>query len=484
MRTPKAVGGIVGALFFVELVSGMLQGYYTPLMTDIARNLDIHDADVNWFEAAQLLVSAMLVPVLSKLGDLFGHRRLLVIAAVVTAVATWGVAFAPGFTSYLVFWAAQGIFTVWLPLEVALIHIRSAREADPAATTRRATGIIVAALQAGAILGALSAGLFSSVFDGNLVLVLSVPAVATTAVVVVILRWVPDVHERRSHGSVDLAGAALLSTSLLLVVGGLMLIRVDGLASPWPWLSFLVGLTLLVPFARQERRHADPLIDLAVMRQASMWPVQLTALLFGVSILGAQIPLSTYARTDPDEYGYGLGLSAGGVAPVIGLYVLSLLVGAALFARVSTALTPRRTLIGAAALVGIGYLGLLLLHDSLPEVVVCMATAGLGSGALVAAIPAAAASAAPPGGTAVATGLTNTTKTLGGAFASSIFALALASGVAADSSDTAAPLRGYLTVWAICGGTALVAALCLVFVPRGAFSHPVEPAVVTPEEHV
>ncbi|MGH1563260.1 MFS transporter [Mumia sp. DW29H23] len=481
MRTPKAVGGIVGALFFVELVSGMLQGYYTPLMTDIARNLGIHDADVNWFEAAQLLVSAMLVPVLSKLGDLYGHRRLLLIAAVVTAVSTWGIAFAPGFGSYLVFWAAQGIFTVWLPLEVALIHIRSAREADPAATTRRATGIIVAALQAGAIFGALSAGLFDSVFDGDLVLVLSVPAVATTLVVLVVVRWVPDVHHR-SAGRVDLVGAGLLSTSLLLVVGGLMLVRVDGLASPWPWLTFALGLVLLVPFVRQEKRHPDPLIDLAVMRRSSMWPVQLTALLFGVSILGAQIPLSTFARTDPDEYGYGLGLSASGVAPVIGLYVLSLLVGAALFARVSAALTPRRTLIGAATLVGIGYLGLLLLHDSLPEVVLCMATAGLGSGALVAALPAAAASAAPPGGTAVATGLTNTTKTLGGAFASSVFALALASGGTVDPDVTAAPLHGYVTVWAICGVTALIAAACLVVVPRGAFSHQPVSTPTTPQE--
>ena len=62
----------------------------------------------------------------------------------------------------------------------------------------------------------------------------------------------------------------------------------------------------------------------------------------------------------------------------------------------------------------------------------CMVVAGLGSGALVAALPAMAAAAAPPHQTGVATGLTNTTKTLGGAFASAIFALALASGVDTD----------------------------------------------------
>jgi hypothetical protein len=55
--------------------------------------------------------------------------------------------------------------------------------------------------------------------------------------------------------------------------------------------------------------------------------------------------------------------------------------------------------------------------------------------------------------------MTNTTKTIGGAFASSVFAIALASTGTVDAEATAhASLSGYLTVWAICGVTALVAA--------------------------
>ena len=53
---------IVGFLVCVEIASGVLQGYYTPIYTDIADHLDIADADVNWFEAAQLIVSALVVP--------------------------------------------------------------------------------------------------------------------------------------------------------------------------------------------------------------------------------------------------------------------------------------------------------------------------------------------------------------------------------------------------------------------------------------
>src|SRR3954468_14600312 len=73
-------GGPGGYLVFVEFTSGVLQGYYIPLLTDVARHLDIHDADVNWLEAAQLMLSAIAVPILAKLGVLYGHRRMLLVS--------------------------------------------------------------------------------------------------------------------------------------------------------------------------------------------------------------------------------------------------------------------------------------------------------------------------------------------------------------------------------------------------------------------
>ena len=68
--------GLVGYLFFVEFVSGVLQGYYIPLIPDLVEYLGIRDPDFNWFEAAQLLLSALVVPILAKLGDMIGHKNL------------------------------------------------------------------------------------------------------------------------------------------------------------------------------------------------------------------------------------------------------------------------------------------------------------------------------------------------------------------------------------------------------------------------
>jgi MFS family permease len=464
-RSPLA--GVVGALVVVEATSGLLQGYYTPLLTDVARHLGIHDADVNWFEAAQLLLSAIVVPVLARLGDMFGHRRVLISSLIVTAAASWGLAFAGSFWLFTLLWAVQGFYVVWLPMNVSIIHARARKHPNTAELTSKGAGLIVVALQAGAIGGALLAGQLGLIFADSLWITLCVPAALVTVALIVVLVRVPDPGVR-AGGRVDTWGAVLLSLSLLAITGSLSLVRVGGFTA-WVMGMLAVGLALLAGFVRYELGQKDPIIDMRLVARPTLWPVFLTAALFGVSVLGAQGPLSTFAGTDPNEVGYGLGLDSASRSYLIGAYVMSLLVGAAVFARVSRAITPRRLLIAASGMVAAGYLLLVPFHGGVMVVASCMVVAGLGSGALVAALPATAAAAAPPHQTGVATGLTNTTKTLGGAFASAIFALALATGADTETT-TAAPLAGYQVVWAICGVTAIAAVIALFTMPKVAFT--------------
>lgn len=160
----------------------------------------------------------------------------------------------------------------------------------------------------------------------------------------------------------------------------------------------------LYPFGRLELLAADrgaaPLIDLRILACRGQWPIQLTALLFGASVLGAQIPLSTFVRTDPAVTGYGLGADASTLSLLIGGYVLSLAAG-----TLAYPLLARR--IGAPAAMMVG-----------------------------------------------------------GAIASSVFAIALSATIdrrpARHRHGKSHPsIDGYLTVWAICGLTALLAAAVL-----------------------
>ena len=473
----SAVGvtaGLIGWFVLVELVSGILQGYYVPLFSDIVVKLGIHDSDVNWFEASQLLLSALVVPILAKLGDMYGHKKILLIAAILTAGATWWLAFATSFWSFLVAWALQGFYVVWLPLEIALIFERGRRQSRGVSTTRRAAGLLVVGLQAGAIIGALAAGRIFTATNENLTTTLMVPAIAVTLIALVIWFGVPESTPEAGR-SLDTWGFVILAWGLLLVTGGLAWMRMIGEmslgASAWAWVVALVvaGLGVFVWFVRYELRQKDPAIDIRVLRRPEMWPVQATAFLVGISLLGAQGPLSTYAGTDR-SLGYGLGLDATERSNIIGVYLVSLIVGAVVFAITSRRLSPRIVLIVAAALVGVGYALFLPFHLELWQVLLNLCIAGLGCGALVGALPAAAAAAAPTGQTGIASALTNTTKTIGGTFSSAVFGVVLAAGAGAVASQTAASLGGYMTVWAICAGGGFLAAVLLLFVPKVAFA--------------
>ncbi len=459
---------IIGWLVLVEITSGILQGYYIPLIPDLVKHLGIRDADFNWFEASQLLLSALVVPVLAKLGDMFGHKRILLISTVLTAGASWWLAFAGDFWSFLAAWALQGFYVVWLPLEVALIFDRGRRSGRGASQTRRAAGLLIVALEVGAIIGALSAGRIFVALGENITLTLFLPAICVTLVFFAILFGVPE-SEPSASRSLDVVGFTLLTLALLLITSGLTFLRINGAGSWWVWALIAIGVVAFWPFGRWELGHKDPAIDLRVMRQPSMWPVLLTAGLVGISLLGAQAPLATYAGTDRVN-GYGLGLDASDISTLIGVYLISMIVGALLFPLLSKWASPRAALIGAAFLVAIGYLLFIPFHLEVWQVFMNMCIAGLGSGALVGALPAAAAAAAPKGQTGIAAALTNTTKTIGGSFASAVFGVVLIAGVASTATATAASLAGYMVVWAVCGIGALVAAVLLFFVPKLAFA--------------
>lgn len=459
---------VVGFLVLVEFASGVLQGYYTPIYPQIAEHLSIHEGDLNWAEAAQLVVSALCIPLLSRLADLIGHKRVLLISTAVTALGSWVLAFAPGLTTFIIGWAIQGAYVIWLPIEIALIHRRTRRSGRQELLTRRGAAVLVGALELSVIIAALASGFLISALDMNLLL--AVPALVVTAVFFVILVGIEQAPGDDRDASFDLAGLGLISLALVVLMAGLVQLRLAGPGDLLAWVTIAASLPIFWWFVRYELAHPQPVLDVRMIAAPTQWPIQLTAFLFGMPVLGAQLPLSTFAQADPQVRGYGLGAEPAFMSVLIGVYVVSMAVGAfALPLTTRVVGGTRQALILSCLLVGTGYALWLVLHDHTWQALLNMAIAGLGSGALVAALPAAAASAAPPERTGIATGLTNGTKTVGGAIASAIFAIALTATGTLGGPEEVAPFAGYLTVWGVCSAAAFLAAGVLLLAPRGGF---------------
>jgi len=181
--TTTGTASAVGFLVVLEFTSGLLQGWLPPLLPGILAQYETTAAELNWVSAVYLLSSTVCVPLLSRLGDLYGHRRLLVVAAVLVAIGSVLVAVAPTFGVLLLGRAVQGPLGAFLPLEFAIVRERAGSRAG------RAIGLLVGALAIGGSLGLLLSGLTRQHL--SLPATLWIPAVLTILAVPVAALLVP-----------------------------------------------------------------------------------------------------------------------------------------------------------------------------------------------------------------------------------------------------------------------------------------------------
>lgn len=450
---PKvSVRAVVGFLVFCELASGFAQGFYAPLLGEIAGHLRVSDADITWFLTVQTLAAAVCVPLLSKLGDIFGHRRLLRIAVVAVLIGTLVTAFLPSYPIVLAARILVGPLAVWLPLEIALVHNRIKGE-----TARTSIGLLVSCLTGGAILGTLAAGLFSAVLP-SLTLTLLVPVVFVAVSAYAVFFKVPE-STTRTAAKVDVLGFVGIGLAMVLLLFGLRLASTSGFASPATIATLAAALVVFAVWVVWELRTTSPAIDLRLVVSPGLGPVYLTAFLFGMVMFGAQSPTTTFLTADPAQTGYGFAASASTASAVTAVVTILATLGAATFAPLARRVGIRAVLIAGALAAASGSLVQIAFHDHLWQIFVVSAINGIGMGLLLGALPALVAELAPTDSTGIAAGVYNSLRTLGGSTAGAVFAVVLAGFTTTGALHSS--IQGYITIWGVCAAAFLIAAVAL-----------------------
>ncbi|MEU4169348.1 MFS transporter [Streptomyces sp. NPDC026665] len=451
---PASVTAVVGLLVLFELMSGFLQTGITPLLPELGEHHGIGDSTLNWIVSVQLLAGAVMVPVFGRLGDLYGHRRMLRLAIAAVAAGSLLVALAPTFPVLLLGRVFQGALVALLPLEIALV-----RDRLPVEHARRAIARLVGALTLGGLLGAVVMGAAAKAVD-SIQLVLLVPALFALLCVPVSFLFIPE-SVPKAVGRPDWPGAALLGLSLLSLLGGVSRVDHDGWTSAGVLLPLGLFAVLMSLWVRTELRCPAPLVDLRAMKGRGVGRLYLVSFFFGVMYFGSQSPNATFLAADPTTDGYGFGLTA------LDISLVSLPGAvAALFTSACTALIARRlgyrgTLLAAFGLMAAGFLGLACLHDSVGEMVIAVSVCGAGVGAALGAMPTVIVEATEPQHTGVASALYNNVKTVGGAVSGGVVASLLASHT--KPGGTTPYEGGYTAVWLLCA----VCGLCAIAAVAG-----------------
>jgi MFS family permease len=453
---PPRPNVVVVVLALGGIVVSLMQTLVIPLIPQLPALLGASPADTPWVITATLLAGAVATPVVGRLGDMYGKRRMLLISLVLLVAGSVIAALSSTLPPMVAGRALQGLAAGVIPLGISIM-----RDELPAERLGSATALMSASLGVGGALGLPAAAFVAQNADWHLLFWIA--AGLGTLVTVLVLACVPE-SSVRTGGRFDVVGAVGLSAALVF----LLLAISKGAA--WGWGSavtlslFCAAAIVLLLWGWWELRTARPLVDLRTTARRQVLLTNLTSMVFAFAMFAMSLVLPQILQL-PKATGYGLGqtlLATGLVLVPSGLVMMAT---APLSARVSRTRGPKVTLMLGAVVVAAGYgLGVVLMSE-VWQLVLVSGMIGAGIGLAYGAMPALIMSAVPVSETAAANSLNTLMRAIGTSVSSAVAGVILAQltvpfgPVAVPSPD------GFRLIMAIGSVTALIALGIAAFIP-------------------
>src|ERR1700712_4024821 len=305
MTTPDVARRSTRATFAVlataVLAYAMLQSLVTPVLPTLQHAYHTSQSTVTWLLTANLLSASVFTPILGRIGDKVGKKKLLLVAMGSLAVGALLAALAPNIFILIIARVIQGIGGGVLPLVFGII-----RDEFPKEKVSAAVGLAAALTAAGGGVGIVLAGPLVDSLDYHWLFWIPMIVVSIAAVAAAIV--IPE-SRVRTPGPISVIGGLLLAGWLVC----LLLAVSEG--SEWGWGSgktlglIAVSIVIAIFWYRSESRSKAPLIDMQMMRLPAVWTTNLVALLFGAGMYAAFAFLPGFVQANRSQVGYGFNAS-------------------------------------------------------------------------------------------------------------------------------------------------------------------------------
>jgi EmrB/QacA subfamily drug resistance transporter len=371
----------------------------------------------SWVFSAFMLASTTTVPIFGKLSDIYGRRPIYAVAMACFLGGSFLCGEAQSMPQLIAFRAVQGLGAGGIiPLAFTLIG-------DMFSLEQRAKmqGLFSGVWGVSSIVGPLLGGFLVDQISWRWVFYINLPP-GLIAAGLVWLAWRDKPAEPgRAAPQVDYAGAILLTMGVVALLMGLF-----ELGSILGWMLLLLAALLLMGLVWIERRAADPILPLPLLRDRLFATACSHGILSGWAMFGSLsfVPLFVQAVLGTSATAAGATLT-----PMILGWVFASIIGSRLLLRLSY-----RSL----ALTGTGLLtlGTLLMsrvgvNASQMSLMVNLVLMGVGMGLSIPAFLIAVQSTVQPRDMGVATSTLQFSRSIGGAFGVSVMGAALSFRLAA-----------------------------------------------------
>jgi EmrB/QacA subfamily drug resistance transporter len=466
-------GVTLGLLTVAGVSFAVMQTLVVPALPFFQREFGATATSVTWIATGFLLSSSVLTPILGKLGDSYGKKRMLVISLGIFGLASLGAAAAWDLASLIIFRFVQGAGAAVFPLSFGII-----RDEFPPEKIGLGIGTVSSVFGVGGGVGLVLSGVIIEHLSWHwLFLIGAVPVLASTLLLALYVPESPVKFRTRP----DYVGGLTLSVAL----GSLLIALSEG--THWGWTSGgVLGLLAasavsFAVWAQVERRVPEPLVDLRTFARREMAATNVTTLLMGFAMFSTFILLPNFVQVPtglPGEIASQLDFGFGATPVEVGLFFVpssvAMMVAGPLAGALGTRVgnvVPLR--IGISFLV-VALLLLATVHDQPWTIYAWMVFMGVGLAFSFAALGALVIENSPAGETGVASGMNTIMRTIGAALGSQVAAAIISANTLAG---TEIPVEsGFTLAFAISAAGALCALLPTFLLARRPMPRPVPEA--------
>ncbi|MER5468587.1 MFS transporter [Streptomyces sp. NPDC002935] len=449
-------GATVPVLAFAGIVVAVMQTLLVPVIKDLPTLLSTTPSNATWVLTSTLLSGAVATPIMGRLGDLFGKRRMLLTSLAVMVAGALISALTSALVPMIVGRSLQGFAMGAIPLGIGLM-----RDMLPREKLGSAMALMSSSIGVGGGLALPAAALVAQHTDWH-ALFYGAAGLGVLSIVLTLL-VVPE-SPMRAEGTFDVLGAIGLSVGLVLF----LLPITKG--SDWGWTApttlglFGASVAVLLLWGVMELRLKAPLVDLRTTARPAVLFTNLASIMVGVSFYVVSLVLPQLLQL-PTSTGYGLGQSMVTAGLLVAPLGLTMMVTAPVYARVSARYGPKVTLIIGMVIIAIGYgAGLGLMNAAWQSLVIAVIL-GAGIGLAYSSLPALIVGSVPASETGAANGLNTLMRSIGTSVSSAVIGMVLAN-TANHVGGVAIPtMHGFRVSFLIATGAVAVGLLMALFLP-------------------
>jgi MFS family permease len=390
----------------------LLQSLIVPVLPTIQEQYDTDQATATWVLTGYLLSASIATPILGRVGDAIGKKKVLVATLVLLAIGSMLAALAPSIGWLIAARVVQGFGGGVLPLSFGIIR----DEFDDKVTG--ALSVIASLTAVGFGFGIVIAG---PIVDGlGYHWLFWLPMIVTAVAAVAAFALVPE-SPARTPGGVPLLPAVPLAITLV----ALLLAVSQG--NKWGWGSpAVLGLlaTAVVvgaAWVAVETRVAVPMIDMRMMRLRGVWTTNTVAFFVGFGTFASFGFLPQLLQTPPSAgYGFDATISESGHL-LVPSALASFLVGFTT-ARLIGWVGARRVITTGTLISACAFASVAFFHAEKWQLYAATTAQGLGSGLVFSSLAGVVIASVPREQTGVASGMNANIRTIGGSMGSAVMA--------------------------------------------------------------